>query len=397
MMMRAPGGGSSSSPLVVNYVAAFALGAAVVEAARWMRQRTSQRVNRRSRLDAAHKVVWDAINGAMSASQIYLGDRLGLYVALRELGATTPAKLAAKTALNPRWLREWLAQQAAMGILSLQDEETFEFADAETAEVLADPESTEYDVALVQFVPSLVHRAKAVLPEAFKTGLGVPYDDDDVSAAIDRAHSKHVRDVFLPKVIPLTPANELLVPGAKCADLGCGAGNLVVALARRFPGVRVEGFEISETAIIQATHNVRTSRLDNALIVDARNDALGDRAEQFDVVTTLDVLHDATDPADLIRQVFTALKPRGAWILGDIACRPTFRENVQRQPNAPFYFAVSTCLCLACGTSTPNGLGLGTLGFTVPLATAMLAEAGFGSVRVLLEEQNTRWFLAVKP
>ena len=54
---------------------------------------------------------------------------------------------------------------------------------------------------------------------------------------------------------------------------------------------------------------------------------------------------------------------------------------------------------MSCALSEPGGAGLGTLGFTLPVARRMLADAAFTSVRVLLmddkgDEQNadnTRW------
>ena len=73
-------------------------------------------------------------------------------------------------------------------------------------------------------VPALVERARRTLPEAFRTGRGVPYDDADITEAIDRAHQRHIRDVLLPKVFP--KLGEAVVAklhdGARVADLGCG-------------------------------------------------------------------------------------------------------------------------------------------------------------------------------
>ncbi|MCP5118582.1 MAG: hypothetical protein GY953_47825, partial [bacterium] len=62
-----------------------------------------------------------ALGGAMTASMIHLGDRLGLYSVLADAGAVTSADLAAKTGLDERWLREWLYQQGAAGVLEYRD------------------------------------------------------------------------------------------------------------------------------------------------------------------------------------------------------------------------------------------------------------------------------------
>src|SRR5918996_6409516 len=53
--------------------------------------------------------------GMMELLSIYVGERLGLYRALAEDGAATAPELAAATATNERYAREWLEQQAGAG------------------------------------------------------------------------------------------------------------------------------------------------------------------------------------------------------------------------------------------------------------------------------------------
>jgi hypothetical protein len=57
----------------------------------------------------------------MDLPSVYLGDRLGLYRALAESGAATPAEFAARTGTQERYAREWLEQQAVTGILEVED------------------------------------------------------------------------------------------------------------------------------------------------------------------------------------------------------------------------------------------------------------------------------------
>jgi hypothetical protein len=58
-----------------------------------------------------------AINGAL----IVLGDELGIYTALADIGPATSQKLAEKTNLDERQLREWLSAQAASGYISYEE------------------------------------------------------------------------------------------------------------------------------------------------------------------------------------------------------------------------------------------------------------------------------------
>ena len=70
--------------------------------------------------DKLHEFLGKAINdfGAVfNAALVRIGDKLGLYKALAG-GPMSPAELAAKTGTDERYVREWLASQAAGGFSS---------------------------------------------------------------------------------------------------------------------------------------------------------------------------------------------------------------------------------------------------------------------------------------
>ena len=73
------------------------------------------------RRDALVGRLFEATISALDVSCIYVGERLGLYRALAEAGAATPTVLAARTGTSERYVREWLEQQAATGILEVED------------------------------------------------------------------------------------------------------------------------------------------------------------------------------------------------------------------------------------------------------------------------------------
>jgi len=100
-------------------------------------------------------------------------------------------------------------------------------------------------------------------------------------------------------------------------------------------------------------------------------------------------------PGPPIAQVKTALKPNtGVWLLADVPAKESIRANLSssdlKAPDA--YFGISLCLCMSCSLSEPGGAGLGTLGFSIPVAQKLLKEGGFDHLEVLLEEDNARWF-----
>ncbi len=57
------------------------------------------------------------IGAAMSAALVLLGDRLGLYKAMADVGPLTPKELATRTGTTERYVREWLNIQAAGGYI----------------------------------------------------------------------------------------------------------------------------------------------------------------------------------------------------------------------------------------------------------------------------------------
>src|SRR5262245_2227963 len=110
---------------------------------------------------------------------VYLGDRLGLYRAIDGAGSMTSADLAAEAGIFERYAREWLEQQAAAGILEVDDAT----ADANArryqlppghAEALLDPESP---YSMAPFCKSLVAASSAIpdLVGAFRSGAMVPW------------------------------------------------------------------------------------------------------------------------------------------------------------------------------------------------------------------------------
>jgi len=56
--------------------------------------------------------------GTASAALVVIGDKLGLYKALRAAGPATPEDLAARTGTSERYLRHWLLNQAASGYVN---------------------------------------------------------------------------------------------------------------------------------------------------------------------------------------------------------------------------------------------------------------------------------------
>src|SRR5512132_4589514 len=73
------------------------------------------------RRDALVERLFGATIGTLELFGVYLGDRLGLYVALAAADALDPDELAERAGIAPRYAREWLEQQAVAGLLDHED------------------------------------------------------------------------------------------------------------------------------------------------------------------------------------------------------------------------------------------------------------------------------------
>ena len=84
------------------------------------------------------------MGAAASAALVLLGDKLGLYKALANNGSVTSVELAKRTETSERYVREWLAAQAAAGYVEYDSAgETFSMTPEQTA-VFADEDNPAY-------------------------------------------------------------------------------------------------------------------------------------------------------------------------------------------------------------------------------------------------------------
>jgi 2-polyprenyl-3-methyl-5-hydroxy-6-metoxy-1,4-benzoquinol methylase len=325
--------------------------------------------------------VFGFLSGAVVSGMIYLGDRLGLYHALRQAGSVTSEALAQQTGLHERWVREWLRAQAAARLVTYQGDGRFALT-PEAALVLAEENSPAFAAGGFHALPQQFAVLER-LPAAFKTGVGLPYDafGPEGAAGIERFLAPWFRTFLVPLALPaLDGVVPKLQAGAKVADVGCGAGLALLEMAAAYPRSEFHGYDISQHAIARARENAARAAAGNVTFHDANGDALPGDAS-FDLVTTFDCIHDMTHPAAVMRAIRRALKPDGTWLIADINAKPTFEENLERNPMVAMMYSISVLSCLSSALSVPGGAGLGTLGFSEPLAREMTAAAGFTRFR----------------
>jgi 2-polyprenyl-3-methyl-5-hydroxy-6-metoxy-1,4-benzoquinol methylase len=349
------------------------------------------------KLKAYAKLVFGALGGAVTSAMIHLGDRLGLYRALADGAAVTSDELASRTGLAERWVREWLCQQGAAGVLERRGDGRFALS-PEGRAVLADDTSAACGVGFFDHLPQTFAVLER-LPEAFRTGRGLPYDafGADGARGIERGFAPWFRAMLVPFALPRLPGVvERLESGADVADVGCGAGVALVEMAKAFPRSTFHGWDVSTHALARADENRRAAGVGNVVFHDARRDPLP-RDARFALVTTFDCLHDMTDPAATVRAIRGAIRPDGAWLVCDIKARESYDENVEKNPMAAMMYGTSVLTCMSSALSEPGGAGLGTLGLPASRLRAMTEEAGFTGFEQLDLGHPVNAFYVVRP
>lgn len=326
-----------------------------------------------------------------------LGDRLELFAALREHGPCTSEALSKATGLHERWLREWLQHQACVGQVAYLADGRF-FLTPEAQAVLLDSASPAFLMGAFDGAVS-VTPAVDRLTEAFRSGIGMSYDDHGpgCACAIERMGAFTKEHRLVPELIPQIPQmHERMGHGAMVADVGCGGALSTIAMARQYPASTFVGYDISEHALSRARDNLAESRLNNVTLLNPETDPLP-AIPTYDFVTTFDVIHDTPYPASLIGEIYATLKPEGVWLCEDIRGFETFAENLTKHPMAAMLYGFSVMVCMNSGMSTEDGAGLGTLGFTRGVAEQMTAAAGFGDFKQLeIDNPLNNYYLLAK-
>jgi SAM-dependent methyltransferase len=178
--------------------------------------------------------------------------------------------------------------------------------------------------------------------------------------------------------------------GAQVADVGCGRGRALIKLAQAFPNSRYMGYDVFGPTIERATANARAVGVADRVRF-AQRDVSKGLPEQYDVITTFDVVHDAVDPAGLLR---TDGITDGIYVCLDINCSEKLEEN--SGPLGAMFYGFSVLYCMTTSLAG-GGMGLGTLGFHEPKVRELCTEAGFSSVRRVPLDNPFNSLYEIKP
>ena len=165
--------------------------------------------------------------------------------------------------------------------------------------------------------------------------------------------------------------------GAQVADVGCGHGKALIKLAQTYPQSRYVGYDAFAPAVAKATANARAAGVADRARFEHLDVSEG-LPEQYDVITTFDVVHDAANPRGLLRAIHEGLRPDGRFVCMEFNGSDKLEGNVGLV--GTLFYGISVLYCMTTSLAV-NGEGLGTLGLPETTLRELCAEAGFSNVR----------------
>lgn len=334
------------------------------------------------------KVVSD-LGATLGTTLTQIGDQLGLYKAMAFAGPLSHEELAQKTQTDPRYVREWLINQAAGGYVEYEAQGQKYILPDEHAVALTGEESPYYVAGGFQAINALTKAAERIM-EGFRTGRGMLWGEHHhhLFQGTERFFKPSYVGNLLTNWLPAVEGTiEKLQQGAKIADIGAGHGISTLIMAQAFPNSRFYGFDNHQPSVERAHQIVQQEGAADRVEFQVAN-AQNFPGSDYDLITYFDCLHDMGDPVGALQRAYRALAEDGKiMVVEPMAGRKT-EENFN--PVGRVYSGASVLCC------TPNAIASGPIALGTVASDDALAEvarkAGFASFIRVTETPFNRVF-----
>jgi SAM-dependent methyltransferase len=318
------------------------------------------------------------LGAAVHSGMVVIGEKLGLYKALAE-GPFNSSELAAKTRTDERYVREWLASQAAGGYVTY-DEKTRKFSlSEEQVFTLVNEDSPAYLPGAFQLALGSL-AAVPRITEAFRSGAGMGWHEHD--EAVFHGCEKFFRPSYAANLVnswipSLHGVKAKLEAGARVADVGCGKGASTLLLAEAFPKSKFFGFDYHDQSIAAARETAERNGIADRVSFQVAS-AKEFPGKDYDLVAVFDCLHDMGDPVGAAAHVRKSLDKDGTWMIVEPFANDDLKDNLN--PVGRVYYSFSTLLCTPCSRSQEIALCLGAQSGETRIRN-VATEAGFRRFR----------------
>jgi SAM-dependent methyltransferase len=326
--------------------------------------------------DFVNKVVadWGAL---ASAPLVRIGDQLGLYRAMADGEPVTSAELAARTRTTERYVREWLAAQAAGGYVTYDGAGHYHL-EPEQAMALTDENSPAFVLGGFETFLSAI-RIEPRLTEAFRDGSGIGWHEHDpglfggTARFFRPGYAAHISEWLL----ALDDVSDTLHKGGRVADVGCGFGHSTVLMAKDYPNAAFVGYDYHAESVDAARKLAAEAGVKDRVSFRTASAKEFD-GKDFDLIAYDDCLHDMGDPVGALRHARAALAPGGSVMLVEPFAQDELVGNLN--PLGRLLYSASTLLCTPSSRAQEVGAALGAQAGEARLRQ-VADEAGFGRFR----------------
>ena len=317
------------------------------------------------------------LGASVSAVLVSIGDELGLYKALAN-GPLTAAELATKTATNERYVREWLANQAAGGYVEYDATSEKFCLSPEQALCLVDPNGPADLPGAYSIVRDLFHVRDRALNN-FRTGTGMEWGEHHpcLFQGTERFFRASYNANLLTSWLPaLDGVVDKLKRGIRVADVGCGHGASTILMAQAFPKSTFVGIDYHQSSIETAQQRAAAAGVGNVGFEVA--DATSYNGGRYDLIAFFDCVHDMADPAGAARHARASLNADGHVMVVEPFANDRLEDNLN--PVGRVYYGASTMVCVPVSLAK-NGPALGAQAGEPRLRDVFVRHGGFTRFR----------------
>ena len=312
------------------------------------------------------------LGATFNAVLVQIGDELGLYRAMADGRPLTAEDLAERTGTAERYVREWLAAQAAGGYVAYDPASGRYALPPEHAAALGDPTSAVFVAGGFDVAASVI-KDRDKLVQAFRSGDGLGWHEHhhELFTGTERFFRPSYRGNLVQSWIPaLEGVEEKLRTGARVADVGCGHGASTIIMAEAYPASQFVGFDLHEPSIDAARAAAEMAGVSDRVAFAAAG-AKDYPGSGYDMVTFFDCLHDMGDPVGALRHVRETVAEDGIVMIVEPFAGDRIEDNLN--PVGRLFYGASTTICTPASRDQEVGLALG-------------AQAGEARLREVAEE-----------
>jgi SAM-dependent methyltransferase len=303
------------------------------------------------------------LGATWSTVLVIIGDKLGLYKAMADSKPITAEELASRTGTTERYIREWLANQAAGGYIIYDPNTTKYTLPPEQAMALANDNSPVFALGGFQGAMAFF-RDEPKITDAFRTGRGVDWGDHDPNLyeGAERFLKPTIVANIVSSWIPSLDGGrveDILKRGdAIVADIGCGHAVSTITMAKAYPNSKFVGFDYHRPSIEIARKRAKEEGLteDRITFEVASSTDFPSKDDGYDLVVFVDSLHDMGDPGGAASRVLNVLKPDGTLMIVEPFANDKVEDNLN--PLGRIFYAGSSLVCVPASLAQ-NGAALG--------------------------------------